>query len=81
MGITEETSGKKAVSLYVTHLRTVKTFLHGNDLKKMGYKQGPIYAKILNHLLEAKLDGIVSSRQDEEAFLRKQYPINTTAEK
>jgi len=80
MGITEESSGKKAVSLYVTHLRNVKTFLHGNDLKKMGYKQGPIYAKILNHLLEANLDGIVSSRREEEAFLKKQYPIGTVTE-
>ena len=75
MGITEENTGKKAVSLFVTHLRNVETFLSGNDLKKMGYKQGPIYAKILNHLLEAKLDGIVHTKKDEKALVQRYYPL------
>nr|MBF0223281.1 CBS domain-containing protein [Desulfobulbaceae bacterium] len=75
MAVMEEKSGKKAVSLYVTNLRDEKTFLHGHDLREMGYKQGPKYAKILNHLLEAKLDGIVGSRQEEVDFVRKYYPL------
>lgn len=75
MGSTDEKSGKKAVSLYVTKLRSVETILRGTDVKAMGHPQGPLYAKILNHLLEARLDGLVVSRSEEERFVMKHYPI------
>jgi tRNA nucleotidyltransferase (CCA-adding enzyme) len=68
-------TAKKAVSHFVTHLRHYKTHIQGADLKKMGYKSGPIYKTILNHLLEAKLDGIVGTKADEKKFIEKQYPL------
>lgn len=77
MGITVSKSGKKAVSYYVTHLRQVKPILAGHDLKKMGYAAGPQFTTILNHLLEAKLDGIVMNRKDEEEFLKQKYPLES----
>jgi tRNA nucleotidyltransferase (CCA-adding enzyme) len=66
-------TAKKAVSHFVTHLRHYKTHIQGVDLKKMGYKSGPIYKTILNHLLEAKLDGKVESRADEIEFVKRKY--------
>ena len=72
-------SAKKAVSLFVTHLRHYKTQVQGADLKKMGYKAGPIFKTILNHLLEAKLDGEVESREDEIEFIRQNYPLKKKA--
>ena len=68
-------TAKKAVSHFVTHLRHYKTHVHGADLKKMGYRSGPIYKTILNHLLEAKLDGAVETKADEISFIRKNYPL------
>jgi tRNA nucleotidyltransferase (CCA-adding enzyme) len=68
-------TAKKAVSHFVTHLRHYKTHIQGVDLKKMGYKSGPIYKTILNHLLEAKLDGVVKTKADEKKFIRKNYPL------
>ncbi|MBW2466933.1 MAG: CBS domain-containing protein [Deltaproteobacteria bacterium] len=68
-------TAKKAVSHFVTHLRHYKTDVHGADLKKMGYKSGPIYKTILTHLLEAKLDGEVKSRSDEIEFIKRNYPL------
>ena len=68
-------SAKKAVSYFVTHLRHYKTQIHGADLKKMGYKSGPIYKTILTHLLEAKLDGEVQTKADEIEFIKKNYPV------
>ncbi|MFC1826775.1 CBS domain-containing protein [Thermodesulfobacteriota bacterium] len=68
-------TAKKAVSHFVTHLRHYKTHIQGVDLKKMGYKSGPIYKTILNHLLEAKLDGEVETRAEETKFVRKNYPL------
>ena len=68
-------TAKKAVSYFVTHLRHYKTHIQGADLKKMGYKSGPIYKTILNHLLEAKLDGEVETRVHETKFIKKNYPL------
>jgi tRNA nucleotidyltransferase (CCA-adding enzyme) len=68
-------SAKKAVSNYVTHLRHVTPAIGGADLKEMGYKSGPIFRTILNHLLEARLDGLVTSRAEELDFIRHHYPL------
>ena len=70
---------KKAVSLFVTHLRHYKTLIQGEDLKKMGYRAGPIFKTILNHLLEAKLDGEVQNRTDEIEFVKQNYPLKKKA--
>lgn len=80
MAICRNKSGKQAVSLYVTTLQNAKTHLHGKDLKKMGYTPGPQYQTILNHLLEAALDGTVKSRDDEIDFITRKYPLGTSAQ-
>ncbi len=74
MGITASKSGKKAISLYVTKFRHIKTLTKGNDLKKMGYQAGPLFGTILNHLLEARLDGLVKTKKEERTFIKKNYP-------
>jgi len=56
---------RKAVSLYLTQLRKVKTALSGKDLVAMGLDPGPIFSKILDTLLAARLRGEVSSREEE----------------
>jgi tRNA nucleotidyltransferase (CCA-adding enzyme) len=68
-------TAKKSISFFVTHLRHYKTHIQGIDLKKMGYKAGPIYKTILTHLLEAQLDDEVKTRADEIDFINKNYPI------
>lgn len=45
--------------------RHVKTAVNGDDLRAMGYKPGPHFATWLDALLAARLNGQVSSRQDE----------------
>ncbi|MDA8159762.1 MAG: hypothetical protein M0T76_03450, partial [Desulfobacteraceae bacterium] len=75
MGLLVRKSGKRAVSLYVTELSRQATHIQGAELKQMGYPPGPLYATILNHLLEARLDGLVQNAEDEAAFLRQHYPL------
>ncbi|MDD5759057.1 MAG: CBS domain-containing protein [Desulfobulbaceae bacterium] len=75
MGLLVRRAGKQAVSMYVTELSRVSTFVQGADLRAMGYPVGPLYATILNHLLEVKLDGFVVSAEDEVSFLRQHYPL------
>lgn len=74
MALAKKEVVQKAASLYVTRLRTAKTLISGADLKKMGYTPGPLFKTILSHLLEARLDGEVQTRDDEVAFTKSHYP-------
>ncbi|MBW1790665.1 MAG: prohead protease, partial [Deltaproteobacteria bacterium] len=76
MSICRNQIGKQAVSSYVTQLRKISTYIHGADLKNLGYPPGPGYQTMLNHLLEAKLDGQVHSRKDEIQLLKEHYPLD-----
>ena len=75
IAMAKKKTAKKAVSYFVTHLRHYKTHIQGVDLKKMGYRSGPIYKTILAHLLEAKLDDEVQTRADEIEFITRNYPV------
>ncbi|MFZ2448709.1 MAG: CBS domain-containing protein [Syntrophobacteraceae bacterium] len=74
MGRAEKEETRKAVSHYFHRYRNVHTELRGKDLKEMGIPPGPIYRKLLDEILDARLNAEVRSRPDELAFLRKKYP-------
>ncbi|MGD9212795.1 MAG: CBS domain-containing protein [Desulfobacteraceae bacterium] len=61
---------KKAISHYYTHLRHIKVSINGKDIKAMGIAPGPVYRGALNAVLAAKLNGQVTSRKQELAFVR-----------
>jgi tRNA nucleotidyltransferase (CCA-adding enzyme) len=71
MALSKDRRKQEAISRYLTELRNVKTILKGNDLKKMGIPPGPVYTKVLQELLDARLEGGVKSREDEEEFVKK----------
>lgn len=75
MGLVKKKKGKKAISLYVTDLRETSPELTGNDLKEMGYRVGPLYGRILDRLLTAKLDGLVPTRESETDFVKREFPL------
>ncbi|MFL5732585.1 MAG: CCA tRNA nucleotidyltransferase [Chloroflexia bacterium] len=54
---------------YLDHYRHVKPLLDGAYLKELGVEPGPIYSRILGELREAKLDGQLPEREDEERFV------------
>jgi tRNA nucleotidyltransferase (CCA-adding enzyme) len=58
---------------YLTVWADIQPPLNGNDLKQLGYKPGPQYRQILEHLLAAKLDGVISDRAEAEKFLFENY--------
>jgi len=60
---------KEHIDLFLNKLRYVKTALNGEDLKRMGVPSGPRIKEILNRLREARLDGKVSSKKDEERLV------------
>lgn len=61
---------KKALSSYITRLKYTEVSLKGADLKKLGVREGPFMGEVISVLLKKRLDGVLSSREDEEAFVR-----------
>lgn len=61
---------RSRLELYLNNLRYVKPFLDGEDLKRLGLQPGPRMGKMLQALLEAKLDGKVTTREEEESLVR-----------
>jgi tRNA nucleotidyltransferase (CCA-adding enzyme) len=58
------------IELYLNVLRHVNPVLSGEDLKKLGVPDGPKIKEILQRLREARLDGKISSKKEEEAMVR-----------
>src|SRR2546422_5019043 len=45
--------------------RAIKTALTGRDLQAMGLKPGPQFKIILGKLLDARIDGMITTRSEE----------------
>jgi tRNA nucleotidyltransferase (CCA-adding enzyme) len=59
------------VDHYLTTWRHIRPDLTGNDLKGLGVPQGPHIGRVLARVLAAKLDGEATSREAEEALVRR----------
>jgi tRNA nucleotidyltransferase (CCA-adding enzyme) len=62
---------RQRLELYHRRLQYVKPEIDGAWLQERGVEPGPIYRQILGALRDARLDGQVSSRSDEEALVEK----------
>jgi tRNA nucleotidyltransferase (CCA-adding enzyme) len=70
MALSKDRRKQRVISYYLTELRDVRTILKGDSLKKMGIQPGPAYTRILRQLLEERLRGHVTTREDEEKFVK-----------
>ena len=66
---TDSTVTEENIELYLGVLKNVQPLLSGEDLKKLGLPQGPRIREVLLILREAKLDGKISTRKDEEKMV------------
>ncbi len=66
---------RQAISLYITKLRSVKVSVTGRDLEEMGYEPGPRYREILEKVLDAKLNGLVTDLDTEKEWIARNFPI------
>lgn len=71
MVCTTSKMAKKRISLYHSQLRNVTITLTGKDLLNMGLTPGPLFSETLQAILEAKLNDLIETREDEFAFVRK----------
>ncbi|HOP47384.1 MAG TPA: CBS domain-containing protein [Desulfobacteraceae bacterium] len=67
---------KRNISLYFTQLKGVKIKLTGKDLSRIGFKPGPIFKDIFNALLEARLNNLIKSREEEIDFVMENFPLH-----
>jgi len=55
----------------VTYKDVLRPTFTGEDLKRLGIKEGPIYREILETLKDAKIDLNLKTKDDEETFVKK----------
>jgi len=61
----------RRIGLFLSELRHVGTCLRGADVEALGVPRGPSVGRVLAALLDARLDGVVTSRTEEEALARR----------
>jgi tRNA nucleotidyltransferase (CCA-adding enzyme) len=70
MAATKNERVKRCISNYFTQLRHISTTIKGKDLKELGIEPGPIYRKILDAVLDGKLNGRIKTYNDELSFVK-----------
>jgi len=65
---------KQHLVAYVKN-RAIKTALTGRDLQAMGLQPGPQYKTILGKLLDARIDGMITTEAEERVFVRKRLGL------
>ncbi len=81
MAKTRSEKVKRHISTFFTRLRGTEVFLKGRDLIALGYKPGPFFKEILEGLLEAKLEGDVSTKEDEIEFVKGRFARSNSLKK
>jgi len=66
-------SKRKAVSQYLTDSWRIVPALRGEDLRRLGFRPGPIYREIFAALRSARLDGQLHTRRDEVSFVLRRF--------
>jgi tRNA nucleotidyltransferase (CCA-adding enzyme) len=64
---------RRKIWQYLTVWANVQPILNGNDLRKLGYNPGPQFRQMLDDLLAATLDGVVSDESGAEEFLSEKW--------
>lgn len=56
---------RKEISKYFMKIRDIRPLIKGKDLLDMGLEPGPVFRKVLDKVLEARLNGKVQTREEE----------------
>ena len=66
----ESPSIRQRLRVYLDELQHIQTLLTGDDLKRMGITTGRKIGSVLKRLMDARLDGRVQSKSDEERLVK-----------
>jgi len=67
----DNAAARQHLELFLSRLRYIKPCLNGEELQRLGIPEGAELGRILRRLHQAKLDGEVSTRDDEEKLVLK----------
>jgi tRNA nucleotidyltransferase (CCA-adding enzyme) len=75
MALTKREPTARAISLYLSRLRFIKSEVDGKILKAMGYESGPLFGKIMKAVQDARVDGEVNTLQEEKEWIVRNFPL------
>ncbi len=64
---------KRGISTFFTRLKGTRSLLRGRDLQSMGLQPGPLYKEVFDVLLKARLEGAVTTKEDEMRVVRERF--------
>jgi tRNA nucleotidyltransferase (CCA-adding enzyme) len=67
---TQSAVASQAIHLFLNQLKDIQVSLTGDDLIQMGIPPGPLIKEILGLLHQAKLNGKIATRHDEEEIIK-----------
>ncbi len=73
MACSDHENLRKWISLYMTDLRKEKVLLNGDDLISLGFAPGRYFQNIFEHLLKARLNQEISTREEEMEFVKENF--------
>jgi tRNA nucleotidyltransferase (CCA-adding enzyme) len=81
MARSKKEEAPKAISTYITKLRGTETALKGENLKKLGVQEGPRIGELLGELFCKRLDGELTTKEEEEEYIKGVLKKETTGRK
>lgn len=76
MSKTAREQTRMAIADYINALRFTRPMLTGTDLIQVGYSPGPVFNRILVTLRNARMDGMIHTRDDELDLLKNLFPLS-----
>lgn len=67
----DEVTTRKQLLRYLEQYNTVRSELDGNDLLKLGFKPGPLLGRVRDELRYLRLDGVITTVEDEMKYAKK----------
>jgi tRNA nucleotidyltransferase (CCA-adding enzyme) len=64
---------KQVISSYFAKLKGTRIQIRGEDLLGMGFQPGPIFKEIFDRLLEARLNNLIKTKEDEIKFVENTF--------
>ena len=71
MALSHSDAGKGRIMEFFHKYNGMRPAVRGNDIKALGVKAGPHFARILDKILYKKLDGFLKTREEELAYAKK----------
>ncbi len=74
----ESSPTSDSIAHYLMNLYDLMPQLDGYDLQRLGVPPGPALGRLLRELRTARLDGLLATREEEEAWVLAKHPVSGT---